>query len=345
VSSLAAEGTFADPRGYLDTASVGLPPTAAFEAFMAAAERWRTGTARPQDYDGDIVRAREAFARLVGVGPDRVAIGPQVSPLVGLVAAALPDGAEVVAVEGDFTSVLFPFLAQERRGIRTRLVPLTELVDAIGPGTSLVACSIVQSAGGAVADVGAITAAAAAAGAQLLLDGTQAVGWHPVDASAADYLVAGAYKWLLAPRGTAFMVVHPRRLDGLIPHAAGWYGGEDIWNSIYGGPLRLSPHARRLDISPAWLCWIATLPALELVERIGVAAVREHDVRLANRLRTALGLAPSDTAIVSVSTADAGDRLAAAGIRVSRRAGAARLSFHLYNTDEDADRAAEALTG
>jgi selenocysteine lyase/cysteine desulfurase len=344
VSGLAAEGTFADARAYLDTASVGLPPRAAFDAFTSAAERWRTGVANPQDYDGGIVGAREAFARLVGVGPERVAIGPQVSPFVGLVAAALPDGAEVVAVEGDFTSVLFPFLAQEPRGVRTRLVPLAGLVDAIVPGTSLVAASVVQSAGGAVADVNAIATAAAAVGAQVLLDATQAVGWHPVDATAVDYLVAGAYKWLLAPRGTAFMVVHPRRLDGLIPHTAGWYGGEDIWDSIYGGPLRLSADARRLDISPAWLCWVATLPALQLIEQIGVETIREHDVRLANRFRAALGLPPSDTAIVSIAAPDAAARLSAGGIRVSRRAGATRLSFHLYNTEDDVDRAAAALT-
>ena len=39
----------------------------------------------------------------------------------------------------------------------------------------------------------------------------------------------------------------------------------------------------------------------------------------------------------------AAELLAAAGIRASTRAGAARLSFHLYSTAEDLDRAATAL--
>jgi transketolase len=37
------------------------------------------------------------------------------------------------------------------------------------------------------------------------------------------------------------------------------------------------------------------------------------------------------------------EQLAAAGIRASIRAGAARLSFHIHNTAADADRALEAL--
>ena len=47
------------------------------------------------------------FAALVGVSSDRVAIGNQVSTFSGLVAAALPDGARVLAAEEDFSLVLF----------------------------------------------------------------------------------------------------------------------------------------------------------------------------------------------------------------------------------------------
>jgi selenocysteine lyase/cysteine desulfurase len=37
-------------------------------------------------------------------------------------------------------------------------------------------------------------------------------------------------------------------------------------------------------------------------------------------------------------------RLAAAGVTASARAGAARLAFHLYNTEADVERAVAALT-
>jgi hypothetical protein len=42
-----------------------------------------------------------------------VAVGSQVSAFVGLVAAPLPSGGRVLAAEGEFTSLVFPFLARE----------------------------------------------------------------------------------------------------------------------------------------------------------------------------------------------------------------------------------------
>ena len=52
---------------------------------------------------------------------DWVAIGANTSSMVGLVAASLPDGARVVSAEPEFTSLLWPFLAQGR-GIEVECV-------------------------------------------------------------------------------------------------------------------------------------------------------------------------------------------------------------------------------
>jgi selenocysteine lyase/cysteine desulfurase len=334
---------FAAGPGFLDTASIGLPPRFTIDAMRDALAAWAGGHARPPDFDPVVAAARSSFARLVGVPADDVCIGNQVSSLAGLVAAALPDGAHVVAVRGDFTSVLFPFLAQADRGVQVTLVALEELAGAIGPDTDLVAVGAVQSATGAVADLDAIAEAAASHDARTFVDGTQACGWLPLDARRFDFLACATYKWLLSPRGSAFMAVRPERLAELRPNAAGWYAGADIWSSIYDGPLRLADSARRLDVSPAWLCWVGAVPSLALIERVGVAAIHAHDVGLADRFRTALGLEPAGSAIVSIERPGAAERLAAAGIRASTRAGAARLAFHLYNTEDDVDRALAAL--
>lgn len=341
--SLDVASRFADARGYLNTASCGLPPDTAFAAFAAAAENWRTGRSQPKDFDATITAARAAWARLLHVPDDWVAIGPQVSPLIGLIAASLPAGAEVLVADGQFTSTLFPWLVQERRGVKVRSVPFAEVPAAVRPSTTLVAVEAVRSADGCVADLEAITAAAREHGARVLADTTHGTGWLDVDGSQLDYVVCGTYKWLLSPRGTAFLAVRPELQDAILPHAAGWYAGGDIWDSIYGPPLRLADTGRRFDISPAWLCWEGTLPALLMLEETGIAAIAAHDIALANRFRGHLGLPPSNSPIVSVAVPGAGERLAAAGISAATRAGAARLSFHLYNTAEDADRAAEAL--
>ncbi len=190
----------------------------------------------------------------------------------------------------------------------------------------------------------ALTAAAAANDTRVLLDVTQSCGWLPIDCSRIDYTVCAAYKWLLSPRGVAFMSVRPDRLEALTPHAAGWYAGQDVWSSLYGSPLRLSADARRFDTSPVWFSWVAAAPSLELLAALDLDAVHAHDVGLAERFLDRLGLPSQGSAIVTVDAAGAEERLAASGVRTAVRAGRVRASFHLYNTDEDVELAVSALT-
>ena len=342
----AAQAEFAPEVVYLDTASLGLPPRRSLDALTAALADWRAGRARPPSFDAPITAARRSYAGLVGVPPSAVAIGSQVSVFAGLVATALPDGSAVLTVPGEFTSIVFPFLAQAARGVRVREVPLERLADAVTPATTLVAVSAVQSADGRVADLDALADATAGTGTRVLLDTTQAVGWLPVDASRFAYTVGGGYKWLLAPRGTCFATVQPELADGLVPHAAGWYAGDDPWTSIYGAPLRLAGDARRFDVSPAWHSWVAQAPALDLLAEVGTGALHAHAVGLANRFRRALDLPLGNSAIVSLAVAEGtGDRLRDAGVAGSMRAGRLRLAFHISTTADDADRAAELLGG
>ncbi|WP_229859400.1 aminotransferase class V-fold PLP-dependent enzyme [Streptomyces poonensis] len=346
-SSLALAQAEFDPEAvYLNTASLGLPPRSSLQALQRALEQWRAGNASPPDYDAPLEAARSSYAELVGVDASRVAVGSQVSVFAGLIAAALPAGSEVLTVTGEFTSMVFPFLAQASRGVVVREVPLEHLAESVSSRTALVAVSAVQSADGRLADLDALTEACAVTGTRVLLDTTQAVGWLPVDAGRFAYTTGGGYKWLLAPRGTCFFTVQSDLADELIPHTAGWYAGGERWDSLYGGPLRLAGDARRFDVSPAWHSWVAQAPALDLLTAIGPAVLHAHALGLANRFRAAVGLPPGDSAIVSMA-ADPGTahRLERAGVIGSIRAGRLRLAFHVNNTTYDADRAADAVAG
>ena len=338
------EGQFAPEAGYLNTASLGVPPQAALDSLRDTLEDWQRGRLQAADFDPDVARARAAWARLSNVPVSQVAIGSAVSEMVGLVAAAHPDGSRVLTAQGEFTSVSFPFLAHADRGIELVELPLADLAAAVRPG-DLVAVSAVQSATGEPADLAGIRSATTAAGARLLVDSTQACGWFPVDGSEIDYLVCGGYKWLLSPRGTAYLSVRPELLDGLRPLNAGWYAGEKPWESIYGAPLRLAADARRFDISPAWFSWRGAAIALELLADLDIEQVRRHNVALANRFLNALGQPEGNSAIVTVGAEAAAEKLAAAGVRTAIRAGRVRASFHLYNTTDDVDRAVGALLG
>jgi len=334
------------PSGvYLNTASFGLPPDDAWDALQQALEDWRGGRTSWEHWGDSTEGARAAFAGLVGVSPEDVAVGATVSGLVGLVAASLPDGARVLVPEIEFTSTLFPFMVQAGRGVRVRTVPAGELAAAIDADTDVVAFSAVQMATGEVADLDAIAAAAHEYRAMTVVDATQGCGWLPLDAGRFDVVAAAAYKWLLSPRGTAFMTVRRERLESIVPAAAGWYAGEDVHASYFGPPLRLAKDARRLDTSPAWFSWVGTQPALELLLAVGVDAIHAHDVGLANRFRAGVGLPAGHSAIVSAELPGAAGRLEAAGIRAAVRGGRVRTSWHLYNTEEDVDRVLDVLAG
>jgi selenocysteine lyase/cysteine desulfurase len=343
---VAARAEFDADVIYLNSATLGLPPRRSWTALQAALADWRAGAARATDYDAPLTRARSTYSALVGVNPTSVAVGSQVSVFAGLIAASLPDGAQVLTVAGDFTSILFPFHVQASRGVTVHEVPLERLADAITKDTSLVSVSAVQSADGRLADLGALRTACAATGTKVLLDTTQAIGWLPIDASQFAYTVCGGYKWLLAPRGTAYLTVLSDLLEDVVPHTAGWYAGADPWSSIYGTPLRLATDARRFDVSPAWHSWVGAAPALDLLSEVGTPALHAHALGLANRFRDGVGLPAGDSAIVSsIGDQEVPDLMRAANIVGVARAGRLRLSFHLSTSEQDVDKAIDALSG
>lgn len=327
---------------YCNTASYGLPPRPAWEALQSALADWHGGRTSWEDWGQSTEGARAAFARLVGVESARVAVGSTVSELVGSVVTSLPSGAQVVVPDIEFTSTLFPLLVQQRLDVRT--VPLARLVDAILDGADAVAFSAVQMSTGEVADLDAIAAAAASVDAITLCDATQALGWLPLPAAGFDAVACGAYKWLMSPRGSAFLTVSDRVREHAVPHSAGWYAGEDVHASYFGPPLRLASSARRLDLSPAWFSWVGTLPALEVIEQIGVQDIHDHDVALANRFRAGIGLEPSNSAIVCANLPGAAERLRRAGIVAAVRGGLLRTSWHLYNDESDVDRVLDVVS-
>ncbi len=338
----AAIDSFGDPRGYLAVASIGIPPRQAVEALTADLAAWAAADRDPQGYDAVLERTRESYAALVGVTPDRVAQGSQTSVITSLVAAAVPADAEVLCVEGDFSSIIFPFL---ERGLRVRTVPLAELADSIADDTWLVVFSIVQSSSGTVADVPAILEAAARHDTFTFCDVTQAAGVLPVNSALFDVTVCHTYKWLCSPRGVALLTLSERFDKLLTPLQAGWYAGDDVWQSCYGPAEHLAADARRFDVSPAWQAWVGAEQSIALFAGLDIGEVWERTSGLGDALCDALGIPQQHQAIVSWPDASGSDlgKLISAGIRASGRAGRLRASFHLWNTEADVDAVVAAL--
>ena len=334
---------------YLDSATYGLPPEPTWRVMRRALDTWTAGSANwIEDWDKVGERGRAAFAALLGIEPGRVALLPATSVGVGLVAAELTARDNVVVPADEFTSVLFPLLVARDRGVPVREVDFERLVDEIGPGTTLVACTLVQMQTGRTAPIRAIVERASEVGARVLLDATQGTPFVVLGdlVDRIDYVVVSAYKHLLCPRGVAFMALRPDHVGRLAALNANWRAADQPYGRFFGGPLTLAPDAAMYDVSLAWLPWLGAAESLELLLRWQAAGALEEPTRLARELAQGLDLEWGGSTLVCAPIDDidaARATLAAARIRASFRGTGIRLSPHVYNDAADIERAVAAL--
>lgn len=329
--------------GYLNTASFGVPCPQAVAAVQEVITAWTRGELTFGSWFTETQRVRESIARLLATPVEHVSLGTSTATMLSSIAINLPDGARVLAPENEHNSNLIPYLNQAHRGVTVTLVPLAQLAQGITKGTALVACSAVQSLTGEVAEIDAIRAAARSVGALFCLDCSQGCGWLPVTGKSADIIVCSMYKWLCAPIGGAFLAMAPELAGRFRPAAPGWPACSDPLAPPYGVEAPLASTGRKFDSAQNLISMIGARRSIDAIAELGVAAICRHDLELANRFRRGRGLAPSNSAIVSLPWLGAAKHLAAAGIRATEWRGNLRLSFHLYNSEEDVDRTLHTL--
>jgi selenocysteine lyase/cysteine desulfurase len=334
---------------YLDTATYGLPPEPTLRAMREAEDAWQAGTASWIEWDKQAERARAAFGRLIGASSSRVALVPSVSTGVGVVAADLAPGDRVVVPALEFRSVLYPLLVARERGVEiVEVDDVDRLLEAITPGTKLVALSLVQMQTGRVLPVREIVERAEAVGAPILLDATHGVPFVRLDEviDRIDYVVAAAYKHLLCPRGVAFLVVRDDHIGRLPPILANWRASDDPYMSFFGRPFALAEGAARYDVSFGWITWLGAAESLELLAEWQRSGALEEPVVLARSLADRLGIEWGGGTLVCPPIDDAGRvraMLAERRIKAAFRGTAIRFSTHVYNDTADIERAASAI--
>ena len=326
-------------RGYLNTALTGLPGPAAVEAARGVLEAWASGTLNWTSAVDQLDVARRAFATFVGTPVERIGVGHTAAGTLSAIAANLPDGAVVLAPEGEHNSNIYPYLHQAPRGVRMEFVPLESLAEAVRPYHAAIAFGLVQSADGRIADLTAIAAAAREVGALTLVDVTQACGWLRFDPDLCDVFVSACYKWLMTPNGPAFVGLSQRALGQLHAGHRSWIGNVDIHAAPYGPGGEAAPDARRFDLVPNFIAIAAASQSLGLLAEIGIARIEEHNLGLVRQFCAALDLPPHNSAIISI---DAGSISSISGpLSATVRSGKARFSFHLYNDENDVDAAVD----
>lgn len=281
------------------------PVRAALEAFLA------TWADRGMDWEiwmAEVERARAAFAALIGVSPDTVAVGSSVSQLVSSVASALvsrpqPSRSRIVSSVADFPGVAHAWLATRAYGWQVDqleadgrgIVSAEQFRSAIDERTALLSLPHVCYANGALLTLDDLVACAHEQGALVFVDAYQSIGTIPVDAAASgvDFLAAGTLKYLCGTAGIAFLYVHPRVLEQMQPTVTGWFGRQ---NPFAFDPSRLdyAPGSARFDLgTPPVINAYAARAGMELVLAAGVERIRAHLLRLstlASKQAQGLGL-------------------------------------------------------
>jgi selenocysteine lyase/cysteine desulfurase len=315
-------------------------------------------------------QVRGRIAELISAKPDSIAFIKNTTTGLGLVAAGLDwhEGDNVVGVDREFPSNIYPWMNLDRKGVELRLhrsddgrIDLPAMAAMCDQRTRVLAVSAVQFWNGFRIDLRTLRPALRGKDTLIVVDGIQAAGAMHIDLSdgPVDFLCAGAQKWLLGPIGTGFAYVGPRMLERLSPPIV---GVDSVVHDeeYFTYDLTLKPDARRFEeASPNYPGILGMGAAVNLLLRAGQPAVEREVLRLADRLRTELArlgyellLKPRNPAersgIVSfrhprIVPAELHSRLRDAGVVISLRGDFLRVSPHYYNHDADLDRLLEAL--
>lgn len=206
---------------YMNAGTEGPVPRRAAEAVRermeSDLERGRAGRPYIDAVLDAAARLRAGYARALGASPSDIALTGSTTDGVNTVIAALDlrEGDEIVTSDQEHPGLLAPLgRARRRHGVRVRVAPFSEIAQAVGPSTRLVACSHVSWVSGCVVD----TAALRATGVSFLLDGAQGLGAVPVDVHelGCDYYAGSGQKWLCGPEGSGALYVRAERLEDLM---------------------------------------------------------------------------------------------------------------------------------
>jgi selenocysteine lyase/cysteine desulfurase len=369
---------FEVPRNvcYLNSASYSPLPLKTLEAGRAAVGRKGTpwtleaGFATTQHE-----RARTAAARLINADPADIALIASISYGVATAAKMLtiPPGTRVIVLENDHSSPALEWLTRANaQGFVVETVRQPDDADWTSavlatierpgaPPVALASISSVHWSDGGRLDLDKTAAALRRQGALFLIDATQSAGVLAMDVTHLDpdFVIFPTYKWLLGPYGRAFLYVAKRHQDGIpLEQIATGRRNVRAENAVYFTDTSYVPNARRFDMGERdhFISLEMASIGMEMLAQWGAAAVAERLAMLTERIAEGVSdlsirvPAPHLRAphILSLRFKDGVptglvESLATDGIYVAVRLGRMRVSPHVFNDEEDADRFVAAL--
>ncbi|MFM2033216.1 MAG: hypothetical protein RLZZ297_1981 [Chloroflexota bacterium] len=314
-------------------------------------------------------RVRAAFARLIGADAGEIGLTESTSAGENIVVRALDlkPGDEIIVDALHFESSFLLYRQLERsHGIVLRIVAHKngmvdpeDIAAACGPRTRMVSVSWVSNRNGFRHDVAQIAAIAHSHGAFCYVDAIQAVGTFVMDVHAADidFLACGSYKWLYANFGVSFLYVKNALLDRI---PSDRFGHTHVASATDDLQFTVKTDASKYEYAAIAHTSVAQLEgALSLFERVGIAAIEQHGLALANRLWQGLEAAGCDmftpphtqSAIVSIMTHEKTAALDAAlkanniAYLMRENNTSLRLGCAMFNTAAEIDQCVDVIRG
>lgn len=370
---------FSFPEGYvyLNTGGIGSVPR---HVRSLVSDTWFQLESNPTP-GHDLIKwnsLKKDLAKLLGkdVEASEIAMISSATEGINIILNGLPleKGDEIITSLHEHPALNIPLLNLARRkGVVIRtfepdrssgLNNVKLIGDMLNKKTRLIFISHRMTTTGQLLPVKEIGEMAKSRGIWYALDGAQAPGSMPVDVKSynADFYTFSSHKWVLAPRRTGVLFVSKDKLEDLSPVTVGAYSDNGF--NMKDGTLNFQPSAQRFEYGTQnELLYIGLHASLRFINSIGIERIMEHNEALSEKFYSELKgvegcelLSSSERSgrssmitfrVKERSLNDVSGAMSKDNIRVrpvnEDNLNGIRVSFHLYNNQNDLDRALESI--
>jgi kynureninase len=281
-------------KNYLSSHSLGAMPRATAGELQHYCDLWAEQGILA--WDGEwwevIGEFGQRLERILGAAPKTIVPCLNVTMAFAVIASCLrytPERNRVVLCDLEFTTTLPFWLAQQAHGAEVVVVhspdgmtmPVELMEQAIDERTALVVSSHAYFRSGALQDVQRLQTYARSQGALMVVDAYQSAGCVPVTVRDFDFFVGGCHKWLCGGPGGGFLCVRPELIEQLQPGLVGWFSlAQPFAYEKTQSPVLHSGIYRFLNGTPNVLALFAARQGLEIIEQVGLNAIRNHSWHL-----------------------------------------------------------------
>jgi L-cysteine/cystine lyase len=378
IASIRAELTATQRIAYLNTGTNGPFPRRSYAALLEHAqielEQGRIGPGAWERYSATMDAAQAAFAALLGCANDEVALTHNTTEGMNIALMGLDwrPGDEVVTATSEHEGGLNPVaLLRERYGVTVHYTPIglrdcdpiAELERVLSPRTKAVVLSHASWATGVVLPMRELSNLAHDAGALMICDAAQSCGMLPANVYelGVDAYACSGQKWLCGPDGTGALFVARASMERIQQTYIGYWGiksrvsNPEAAFEVGEGAKRYQyaslypPAVKALTTSLSWIAdevgWDWAYRRIHELGRYCYAELaRLEGVSLYLPEEAVAGLI--HFRVAGVAPADLTARLGEQGISIRHTPEPElnRVATGFYNTEEEIDRLAQAIT-